>query len=237
MTSTRRSAAVAGVLFLVTHITSVTALVLYGPALDHPRFITGSGAQAPVILGAFLEVVLALSIVGTAVTLFPVVKRTSEAVALGYVGLRTLEAGVVAVGVVPMLALVTLRRDLAPHSGAVPLGQAMVALHNWTFLVGPSLVCGTNTVLLAHLLYRSRLVPRFIPVLGLIGGPLVFASGAAQMFGLIDQISVWAALAAVPVFAWEVCLALVMLIKGFRAPVAAHPVPAPSPTHPQPSTL
>ncbi|MFI5683084.1 DUF4386 domain-containing protein [Streptomyces sp. NPDC051636] len=237
MTSTRRTAAVAGVLYFVTHVTSVTALALYGPVLDDDRFITGSGSDAPVILGALLEVVLALAIVGTAVTLFPVVKRTNEAMALGYVGLRTLEAGVVAVGVVPLLAVVTLRHDLAAPSGAVPLGEAMVALHNWTFLVGPSLVCGTNTVLLARLLYRSRLVPRFIPVLGLVGGPLVFASGAVQMFGLIDQFSVGTALAAIPVFAWEICLAFFMLTKGFRAPAEAQPASAPSPTRPQPAAL
>jgi hypothetical protein len=89
-------------------------------------------------------------------------------------------------------------------------------LHDWTFLVGPSFVLGTNTVLLACLLYRSGLVPRFIPVLGLVGGPLVFASGAAQMFGLYQQISAWAAVTAVPVFAWEISLALYLIVKGFR---------------------
>ncbi|MEU0009018.1 DUF4386 domain-containing protein [Streptomyces sp. NPDC006314] len=237
MASTRRTAVIAGALYLVTHVTSVTALALYRPLLSDAHFITGSGPEAQVVLGALLEVVLALSIVGTSVALFPVVKRTNEAVALGYVGLRTLEAAVIAVGVVPLLAVVTLRHDLAVRSGAVPLGEAMVALHNWTFLVGPSLVCGTNTVLLAYLLYRSRLVPRFIPVLGLIGGPLVFTSGAAQMFGLIDQISLWAALAAIPVFAWEICLALFMLAKGFRTPVEAHPASAPFPSTPQPAAL
>lgn len=140
-------------------------------------------------------------------------------------------------GVVPVLAVGTLRHDLVPPSGAVPLGEAMVALHDWTFLVGPSLVCGTNTALLAGLLHRSRLVPRFIPVLGLIGGPLVFASGTAQMFGLIHQISVWAALAAVPVFAWEVCLAVHLITKGVRNPVRADPAPAPCPHTPQPAEL
>ncbi|MQS16285.1 DUF4386 domain-containing protein [Streptomyces kaniharaensis] len=237
MTSTRRTAAAAGVLFLITHVTSVPALILYGPVLNDASFITGSGPDTQVLLGAFLEVVLALAIVGTSVALFPVVKRTNEAVALGYVGLRTLEAGVIAVGIVPLLSVVTMRHGHAAQPGAVPLGEAMVALHNWTFLVGPSLACGTNTVLLASLLHRSRLVPRFIPVLGLIGGPLVFASGAAQMFGLIQQISVWAALAAIPVFAWEICLALFMLIKGFRAPTEAHPASAPSPSTPQPAAL
>ncbi|MGW7256560.1 DUF4386 domain-containing protein [Streptomyces sp. NPDC054834] len=238
MTSTRTTATAAGVLFLVTHVTSVTALALYGPVLNNKHYITGSGPETQVVLGALLEVLLALAIVGTAVALFPVVKRTNESVAFGYVGLRTLEAAVIAVGVVPLLAVITLRHDAPTQPGTVPLGEAMIALHNWTFLVGPSLVCGTNTVLLAYLLHRSRIVPRFISTLGLIGGPLVFASGTAQMFGLIDQISAWAALAAIPVFAWEICLALFMLIKGFRTPLdEAHAAPAPIPSTLQPTAL
>lgn len=216
MPSLRRTAVVAGLLFLVTHVTSVTALVLYHPVLDDARFVTGSGASSPVLLGALLEVVLALAIVGTSVAMYPLVRAVNEAGALAYVGLRTLEAAVIAVGVVPLLAVVTLRQDGA-GDGAVPLAQAMVALHNWTFLVGPSFVCGTNTVVLAALLRRSARVPAFIPVLGLVGGPLVFASGVAQLFGVIDQISTWAALGAVPVFAWEICLALFLLLRGFRS--------------------
>jgi hypothetical protein len=96
------------------------------------------------------------------------------------------------------------------------MGRALVAVHNWTFLLGPSFTSGTNTVLMAYLMYRSGLVPRFIPVLGLVGGPLVFASGAAQMFGIYEQISVWAAIAAVPVFAWELTLAIWLIAKGFN---------------------
>lgn len=132
------------------------------------------------LLGAFLEVICALGIVGTAVALFPVVKSHSEGGAMGYVGLRTLESGIIAVGVVPLLAVVTLRPDMTGTAGAettaaLTLGNALVEFHNWTRLLGPGLVCGVNTMLLAYLMYRSRLVPRFIPVLGLVGAPLVFA--------------------------------------------------------------
>jgi hypothetical protein len=224
MTSARRTATVAGALFLVTHVTSVAALALYGAIRTHSDYVVGAGPDTPALLGAFLEVVLALAVVGTAVTLFPVVKRYNESLALGYVGLRTLEAGIIAVGVVPLLAVVTLRQDRT--TGAVAVARALVALHDWTFLVGPSLVLGTNTVLLATVLYRSGLVPRFIPVLGLVGGPLVFAAGTAQLFGLFAQVSVWAAVTAVPVFAWEICLAVYLIVKGFRplANAAALPV-------------
>jgi Domain of unknown function (DUF4386) len=221
MTSPRRTAAVAGGLFFLTHVTSVAALALYGPVLDDPAQVARAGADGPVLLGAFLEVLLALAIVGTAVALFPVVRRWSDGVALGYVGLRTLEAGVVTVGVVPLLTVLTLGPRLTESAGGGTVGAALVAFHDWTFLIGPGFVCGADTALLAFLMYRSGLVPRFIPVLGLVGGPLVFASSAAQMFGVYDQISVWAALAAVPVFAWEVCLALHLVVRGFRLPAEA----------------
>jgi Domain of unknown function (DUF4386) len=208
-------AVVAAVLFLITHVTSVAGLALYGPVLGDRGYLTGDGPDTSVLLGALLEVVLALAIVGTAVALYPVVKRQNEGIALGYVGLRTLEAAVIAVGVVPLLAVVTLRQD-GVGTDATTLGSALVALHNWTFLVGPSFVCGANTVLLAYLLHRSGLVARFIPVLGLVGGPLVFASGVAQLFGGYEQMSAWAAIAAVPVFAWEISLAVYLLVRGFR---------------------
>ncbi len=222
MTSLRRTAAVAGVLFLITHVTSVAARLLYVPVLGNPEYITGSGPESLVVLAAFLDVLLAVAIVGTGVALYPVVRRQNEGIALGYVALRTLEAAVITAGVVALLTLVTLRQDL-PQAGpeTLALGSALVAFNNWTFLVGPSFFCGMNTVLLAYLLYRSGLVPRFIAVLGLVGGPLVFASGAAQMFGLIEQVSVVAAVAALPVFAWEVSLAVFLIARGFRSPAVA----------------
>lgn len=217
----RRIAIAAGVFYLITHVTSVVALGLYGPIMNSASYIIGSGPDNQVMVGVLFEVILALAIVGTAVTLFPVVKRQNEGVALGYVGLRTLEAGIIAIGVVPLLTVVTLRQHLTGTVGTATaalatLGNALVAFHNWTFLLGPGFVCGANTVLMAYLMYRSRLVPRFIPVLGLVGGPLVFASGAAQMFGIYEQISGWAAIAALPVFAWEVSLAIWLIAKGFN---------------------
>ena len=229
VTSPRKLAIAVGVCYLITHVTSVGAAILYSPMLNNARYITGADSDTPVLLGAFLEVILALAIVGTAVALFPVVKRQNEAVTMGYVGLRTLEAGIIAVGVVPLLAVVTLRQQMAGTAGTDPatlitLGNALVAFHNWTVLLGPGLVCGTNTVLLAYLLYRSRLVPRFIPVLGLVGGPLVFAYNAAQMFGISAQIASWAVIGVIPIFAWEVSLAIRLIVKGFKpSAIASEP--------------
>ncbi|MEA5454771.1 DUF4386 domain-containing protein [Sinomonas sp. JGH33] len=217
MATTRRSAIVIGALYLTTHVTSVAGLALYGPVLTstaYADYLAGPGASARALVGGFLEVVLSLAIVGTGVAFYPVIRRFNEGKALGYAGLRTLEAAVIAVGITPLMAAVTLVQS--GGVGDAALIQALASFHNWTFLIGPSFVCGVNTVVLATVLFRSRLVPRFIPALGLVGGPLVFVSGLAQMFGALPQASTAAALAAIPVFAWEVSLALYLVFRGFR---------------------
>ncbi len=222
MNSTRRIAVVAGVFFIVAAVAAIIGLALYSPVLNDPSYIvTGSGNDTRVTLGAFFEVILAIAVIGTAVTLFPIVKRQNEGVALGYVCGRVVEAIVIVVGIISVLSVVTLRRDFAGTTAAnaislVTVGKSLVAIHGWTFLFGPSLAIGVNTLLLAYLMYRSRLVPRVIAVLGLIGGPLIFASGTAVMFGLYQQISIWGSVGAIPVFAWEMSLAVWLIVKGFK---------------------
>ncbi|MFJ9773987.1 DUF4386 domain-containing protein [Kitasatospora sp. NPDC101157] len=224
MASPRKLATAAGVCYLVTHVTSIGGLILYGPVLHNADYIAGRGADTRVLLGALFEVVLAIAIVGTAFTLFPVARRHSEGLAVGYVGLRTLEAAVITVGIVSLLAVVTLRQS--PPQGADPssllvTGRALVAVHDWTFLLGPNFVCGANTVVMACLMYRSQLVPRFIAVLGLIGGPLIFASAIAELFGLYQQVSGVGSLTAIPVFAWELTLAIWLIARGFKPSAGA----------------
>jgi hypothetical protein len=218
--SARTTAAVAGVFFLLTHVTSVIARVLYDPVFQDSRYVAGAGADTRILWGAFLEGLLVLSIVGTGVALYPYVRRQQESVALGYVALRTLEAAIISVGIVLMPALVTLRQDAAGTGGGealVPAGRALMAVQEWTFHLGPSFVLGVSTFLLAYLMYRSGLVARWIGVLGMIGGPLVFLQAVAVLFGLIEQISAAGAVTALPVFAWEVSLALHLVVKGFRS--------------------
>jgi hypothetical protein len=222
MTSARKAAVVAGAFFIIAAAAAVAGLVLYGPVLSDPRYIvTASGGDARVLLGAFFEVILAITVIGTSVTLFPVVRRQSEGIALGYVAGRVLEAVVIVAGIISLLSVVTLRQDVAGAAGAnaaalVTAGKSLVALHDWTFLFGPGLAIGVNTLLLAYLMYRSRLVPRLIAVIGLTGGPLIFASSAAVLFGLYEQVSAWGMIAAIPVFVWEMSLAIWLIVKGFR---------------------
>ena len=223
MNSHRTTAVVAGVFFIVAAVAAVIGLSLEGPVLNNADYIVkGSGDDSRVVLGGFFEVILAISVIGTAVTLFPIVKRQNESIALGYVAGRVLEAVVIVVGIISILTVVTLRQDFAGATGAnaaslLVAGKSLVVIHNWTFLFGPSLAIGVNTLLLAYLMFTSRLVPRLIPVLGLIGGPVIFAAGTAEMFGLFQQVSAWGAIAAIPVTAWELSLAVWLIVKGFKA--------------------
>lgn len=229
MGSTRRTAIVAGVLFLVTEVAAIGGLALYRPVLHDTGYVLGPGADTRVFLGALCEFVLALAVTGTGAALYPVLRRRNEGAAIGYVCGRLLEAAVIVVGIVSVLSVVTLRRQAEGAAGApgadgsfpVTAGQALVAFHDWTFLFGPNFVLGANTLMLAGLLYTSRLVPRPIAVLGLAGGTMICASATAVLFGAYEQVSVAGSLAALPVFAWEVTLAVRLLGKGFDAGAGA----------------
>ena len=169
MDSVRKTALAAGLLYVLTFV-SIPTLFLYGPVLSDPNYIVGPGPDTPIIIGAILEVIVALAGVGTAVALFPVVKRQNEGVALGFVGSRTLEGAAIVAGVVSLLSVVTLRQAGA-GAGAVVTGQALVSSYNWFFLLGQSLMPALNALLLGSLLYRSRLVPRILPLVGLSERP------------------------------------------------------------------
>jgi hypothetical protein len=218
-TPPRKLARIAGVLFIVTFITSIPALLLYGPVLNDPQYVVGSGADGQIFLGAFLELLLIVANVGTALALFPVLKRRSEGLALGYVTARLVECGFIAVGILSVLSVVTLRQDAAgADTGAlVAIGQSLVAIHDWTFLLGPGFVVGIgNGMLLGYLMYRSGLVPRRMALLGLVGGPLVCASGVAVLFGVIEPGSVAQFLATIPEILWEASLGVYLTAKGFK---------------------
>lgn len=236
MSSRSRTATTAGVFFLITEVSAVAGLLLYQPALTDAGYVGGAGADGRVLLGALSELILVVAIVGCAVTLYPVVKRQNEAAALGFLSGRLLEAAIIAVGMVSVLAVVSLRQDgAAPgtdDAALIAVGQSLVAVHDWTFLVGPTFFLGANSLLLAYLVYRSQLVPRWIALLGIVGGPLVFVSGFGVLFGAYSPST--HAISALPVFAWEVSFAVYLIARGFK------PSPATSLTAPaleQPAAL
>lgn len=225
MNPTRKTALVAGTFFLITEVTAIGAVLSYGSILTDPTFIVSAPGNATgVLIGAFLEVLLAVAVVGTSVTLYPVIKAHGGGLALGHVAGRLIEAAIILVGTMSLLTILTLRQSGAADSdAAVTVGRSLVALHDWTFLFGPKLALGVNTVLLASLMYRSRLVPRPIAVLGLVGGSLIFTSGTAVLFGAYADMSILGFAAAVPVLSWELSVALWMIIKGFRLVTPASP--------------
>jgi hypothetical protein len=213
MDSLRKTALAAGVLYLLTFV-SIPTLSLYGPVHD-PNYVIGPGPDTAVLFGGILELIVGLACIGTAVALFPVVKRQNEGVALGFVGSRVLEAATIFAGVAILLTVVTLRQ-VGAGADALVTGQALVALYDRTFLVGQGLLPAVNALLLGSLLYRSRLVPRVLPVLGFIGAPLLVASALATMFGLYDRVSPLSGIAALPIALWEFSLGVYLVVKGFR---------------------
>jgi len=226
------NARVAGAFYLLTFVSSIPALLLIGPVLHHSDYIAGAGADTRVVWGCVLDVVNAFASVGTAVAVFPVVRRQNEAAALGFVASRLIEAAIILIGVVCLLAVVALRepgaRDL------LPVGRALVAVRNQTFLLGPGLMPVCNALLLGTLLYRARLVPRLIPAIGLAGAPLQLTSTVLVLAGVIDQVSGPASLLTVPIAVWEFSVGAYLLVRGVRpAPGRGGPEPEPGP-QPQP---
>ena len=220
MTALRRTALIAGVFYLITFI-SIPTLFLYGTLKTDRNFIISSGSSTGVLWGAFLEVIVALAGIGTAVTLFPLLKRQNQGMALGFVAVRTLEAAMIFTGVLSLLTLVHLRQGLGTatgldHASLVTTGASLVSNYNGTLLLGQTLMPCISAVLVGTLMYRSGLVPRAIPLLGLIGAPLLIASTIAVFFGVIAQISAWSAIATIPVALWELSLGLWMTFKGFK---------------------
>jgi hypothetical protein len=220
--SMRRTAFAGGLLYLMTFL-SIPRLALFGPVLDNPSYILGSGSTTGVIVGIVLELIVALAIVGTGVALYPILKRQNEGIALGFVSARVIETGIIVVGIISLLAVVSLRDVTAGTDAAslVTTGHALVAVQKLTFLIGQGLMPGINGILLGYLFYRSGLVPRVMPALGLIGGPLMISSIIGQLFGINDQYSTWSLIALLPIFLWEFSLGVWLVVKGFRPSAVA----------------
>jgi hypothetical protein len=232
MDSNRTTALVAGVLFIVTFVAGIAGALIYGPVLSDSHYIVGAGADAPVSLGALLELILIVANIGTAVVLFPILRRENEIVALGYVAARIVESTFILIGILSLLTIVTLRQantgaseaPMVDATSLVTIGKALVAVHNWTFLLGPGFVVGIgNGLMLGYLMNLSGLMPRWMTLFGLVGGPLLTLSGIAVLLGVIPQFSVPQGIATLPEIVWEALIALYLTFRGFRpsAPVLA----------------
>ncbi|MCY9662444.1 DUF4386 domain-containing protein [Paenibacillus chondroitinus] len=221
--STKTASKVVGVLFILAAVTSIIGgLILYRPILNDPDYlIQGSAHANEVVLGAVMELILVISAVGTATTMFPLLRKFNKTIALWHVCFRFLEAIVITVGVISVLSLLALSRDfVAAGTPDIPSyqvsGTLLKAVHDYTFLLGPNFFLGINTVFYSYIFYKSKLVPRFIPILGLTGSALIFLAALLEMFGVIEQVSAWGAILALPIFANEMTLAVWLIAKGFN---------------------
>jgi hypothetical protein len=220
MSSLRKTSLVAGVCYLLTFVSIPAPFLLYA-AVRAPNFIVGPGPDAPVFVGAILEIIVALCGIGTAVALYPVVKRQGQGRALGFVASRTLEGTLLMAGIVTLLSIVTLRQAGVGAAGLVT-GQALAAQYSWMFHLSQSFFAIPNAVLLGSLLYQSRLVPRALPVLGFIGAALLLAVWFAVLFGLIGAVSAPTAVAGITIAAWEFSLGVYLIFWGFKpSPITA----------------
>lgn len=223
----RRTALVTGVLFLITYLTSISAKFAFYPPFFEADYILGAGGDGQLAWGALVEVILIVANIGTAVVLYPVLRRQNETLALGFVTARVMESVFIAVGILAVLTTVTLRQDVAftgADDGALSVvGSALAEMQEWTFILGPGFVVGVgNGLLLGYLMYRSGLVPRGMAWLGLVGGSLICVAGAAMVLGVIELGSTWQVLATVPEFFWELSLGVYLIVKGFKpSPVTA----------------
>jgi len=219
MPSVDRTARLTGVLFLLTFASAIAGAVLYLPLLTDRDYVLGPGADTRVLIGVVCEIVLVVTNLGTALVLYPVLRRHHETAALAYVVARIMECALIVVGLLAVVSVVELRRaqEGADADASRAVAQALVAVHDATFLLGPGFVVGIgNGLLLGFLLYRAHLVPRLVALLGLLGGPLMSLSGLAVLFGAYEQTSVWSGLLTLPEIAWELFLGVYLTVHGFR---------------------
>jgi hypothetical protein len=217
----RRISVTFGALYLITFVTSIPALWLYQPVLDDPAgYIAGAGHDNRIFLAAFLELVLIIANIGTAVVVYPLLKRVNEICAVSYVTARVVECTFILVGILSVLAVVTLQQNPSAGSEAT-LGSTaytLAALKDWTFLLGPGFVVGIgNGLLLGYLMYRSGLIPQRMAYLGLVGGPLICITGVLVMFGVDEPSGTLQGLATIPEALWELLRGIYPLVWGFRA--------------------
>lgn len=217
----RRTSLIFGLFFAGTFIFSIPALFFYNNVLHDPDYILGGGFDRSISTGALFEILLAICNIATAIVIFPLVKRVTETISLGYIASRIVESVLILSGVVSLMAIVTLRVNYIPGGDTLSLtmaGKGLLAFHDWTFLLGPQFCSGFgNGMLLGYLMYRSELIPRRMALLGLIGGPLAFIGGVLVLFDVLKPMSPGLFILTITEIAWELSITIYALAKGFKS--------------------
>ncbi|SDE67834.1 protein of unknown function [Paenibacillus sp. UNCCL117] len=220
--STKTASRLTGVLFIMAAIAAIVGVILYKPLLNDSEYLIQGAAHAnQVVLGAIMELILVVSAVGTATVMFPLLKKYHRTIAIWHVCFRFMEAVVITIGIISVLSLLTLSQNYAA-AGAPDIASYQVsgillkATHDWTFMLGPNFFLGINTMMYSYIFFKFKLVPRFIPVLGMTGSVLILLAALLEMFGVIDQVSMWGGILALPIFANEMILAVWLIARGFN---------------------
>lgn len=220
MNTIRKTSLIFGLFFAGTFIFSIPALFFYDHVLHDANYILGGGFDRSISMGALFEILLAICNIATAIVIFPLVKRVSETVSIGYIASRTVESVIILSGVISLMAIVTLRASNMPGIDTPALtitGNGLLAFHNWTFLLGPHFCSGLgNGILLGYLMYRSGLVPRRMALLGIVGGPLAFIGGVLVLFDVLKPMSTGLFALTITEIAWELSITIYALVKGFK---------------------
>jgi hypothetical protein len=221
---TRRAATIVGWLFVVTYVTSIAAKAVLYPPLFDGNYVTGPGEDSRVLWGAFAECILIIANIGSATALYTVVKHRYPNLGLSFIAARIMESVFIGVGILAVLTVVTLRQDYAAAddqsaAGLATVGNAFLAMQEWTFNLGPAFVVGVgNGCVLGWMMWRTGLVPRRLSIFGLVGGPFIVATGSAAVLGLIEAGGAIQHLSAAPEFIWELGFGIYLVVKGFRTP-------------------
>lgn len=218
----RKHAAVTGFFFIAAAVTAITGLYLYDPILNSPDYLVlGATSSNQIISGAVLELLLACTATGTSIMMYPYLCRFNERLGLAYVCFRLFEVIFILIGIVSVLALLTLSHAYTAagsvHTNVYAVcGKILQSIHDWTFILGPNFMLGINTFIYSYVFYRSGLVPKALAQFGMIAAGSIFTAALLEMFGVILQLSVWGILLALPIFFFEMILAVWLIIKGFR---------------------
>ncbi len=221
MTQDRMNGIIIGILYIVAAVTSVIAVVFYQPVLSEQWYMSvANGFETKVLIGVLNDLFLVVAAVGTAVMLFPYLRRWNEHIALGYLCFRFMEAVFIAIGLVSILGLLHLsvyyEADSLASENLHAVGLMLQAFHRWTIMLGPNLMLGLNTIMYSYLLFRTGLVPKPLALFGIITAVLVFIAGLLDMFGIVEPISTAKGLIALPVGVYEMSLAVWLIVKGFH---------------------
>jgi hypothetical protein len=218
----RKTAILVGVLFIVATFTAILSLIILGSTLDPSEYLTAvSTNEFQVIITVILWLILSVSVLGIGVFMFPVLKKYNEGLALGYVGLRLIETIFIIIGSLSVLTLLSVSQEFVAGgfdpSYYQPLGTLLLALQDWSWVIGTMIFLGLGGLPLYYLLYISHLIPRILSLWGLLGALLILLYGVLGLFGFDLNIPVLNLLAA-PIAVQEMVFAVWLIVKGFNTP-------------------